>query len=90
MSVVDGVLIALIFISAVLGVMVALVKTDIIALKNSTQIKVFTNLLIASLLLLLVGVTVKLLMSDEGQRWLDSFSENGDCDQVDRPYWCDL
>ena len=63
---------------------------DIVVLNNAAQVKTLYSSLIVILLIFFIGLTAKILMSDEGQIWLDSFSENGDCDQVDRPYWCDL
>jgi len=41
-------------------------------------------------LILITVISVKLLTSDAGKKWLDSYSDNGDCERVDRPYWCDL
>ena len=90
MSIIDGILIALLFISAVIGVIVILINVDIIALKNSQQVKMFYSALIIILLVFLLGLMVKIFTSQDGQKWLDSFSDNGDCDKIDRPYWCDL
>ena len=90
MSIIDGSLIALLSISALLGVMVALIKFDVITLKNNQQLTVFYSALVICLLLFFIVLTSKFLMSEDGKKWLDSFSENGDCDKIDRPYWCDL
>ena len=90
MFVVDGLLIALLTTSAVIGIIIVLVKIDIVALKNAAQVKTLYSSLIVILLIFFIALTAKILMSDKGQMWLDSFSENGDCDKIDRPYWCDL
>lgn len=86
----NGILITLLFISAVTAVLIILVKTEIISLKNTAQVKVFYSALTISLLAFCILLSVKLLTSDEGKKWLDSFSENGDCERIDRPYWCEL
>ena len=90
MSVIDGVLLALLFISALLAAVLILIKLNMLKLNKPEQVNVFNNLLIIIVLIFFIALGAKLLMSDEGKKWLDSFSENGDCDRIDRPYWCEL
>jgi len=90
MTALDGLLIALLFASLVIGLVIILIRADIISLKTSSRIKVLYSALIITLLLLFLGFSTKLLSTDNGQMWLDSFSNNGDCDKPNRPYWCEL
>lgn len=90
MSIIDGALIALVLLSLSTGMMIVLIKADIIALKKPAQIKFIYTVLTILLLLFFIGLSLKILSSEQGQRWLESFSENGDCDRAERPYWCDL
>ena len=90
MSILDVILLALLVVGALIGTILLLVKMNILALSSPKKISVFYNILIIIALLLAIMFTVKILNSDAGKKWLDSFSENGDCDRADRPYWCDL
>ncbi|MDW3095285.1 MAG: hypothetical protein R8G33_06420 [Gammaproteobacteria bacterium] len=90
MTIVNGLLLILLFASCALGLIIALVLTDFITLKKPSSIKVLYSALVICLLTLIVGISVKMLSSEEGKKWLDSFSENGDCDKPNRPYWCEL
>lgn len=90
MSILDVILLALLLIGALVGAILLLVKINILTLSSPKKIKFFYTTLTIIILLLVVTFTVKILTSDAGKKWLDSFSENGDCDRVDRPYWCDL
>lgn len=90
MTLVNGLLLLLVFASGVLGLVIALVLINFITLKNPSSIKTLYSALVICLLASIIGFSVKMLTSDEGKKWLDSFSENGDCDKPDRPYWCEL
>ena len=90
MTLVNGLLLILAFASFALGLIIALVLTNFITLKKASSIKTLYSALVICLLTLIIGFSVKMLTSVEGKKWLDSFSENGDCDKPDRPYWCEL
>ncbi len=90
MTVLDGLLIALLFVSLVIGLAISLIRANFISLKNSSHIKVLYSALIITLLLLFLGFSTKLFSAEKAQMWLDSFSNNGDCDKPNRPYWCEL
>ena len=90
MSILDVILLASLVVGALIGTILLLVKMNILALSRPKKISVFYNILTIIALLLAIMFTVKILSSDAGKKWLYSFSENGDCDRVDKPYWCDL
>lgn len=90
MTLVNSLLLILIFASLMIGLAIVLVHTDIISLKNASRVKILYSALVICLLLLVITFSAKLLSTDEGKKWLDSFSNNGDCDKPDRPYWCEL
>ncbi len=90
MTLVNGLLLILVFISTIIGLIIALVHTDFISLKDASKVKILYSALVISLLLLVIAFSAKLLSSDEGKKWLDSFSNSGDCEKPNRPYWCEL
>lgn len=90
MIIVNSLLLILVFISVIIGLIIALVHTDFIALKKASSVKILYSVLVICLLLLVITFSAKLLSSDEGKKWLDSFSDNGDCEKPNRPYWCEL
>lgn len=90
MLIIDIVLIVILFLCVLIGAVIMLVKANVIILKNAGQITVFNSALIILILIFLISISARLLTSEEGKRWLDSFSDNSDCDRIDRPYWCDL
>lgn len=90
MTIVNVLLLILVIASSTLGLIIALVLANLITLKKASSIKTLYSALVICLLTLIVGYSAKMLSSDEGKRWLDSFSNNGDCDKPNRPYWCEL
>ena len=90
MTIVNGLLLILAFASGIVALIILLVHTDFISLKDASSIKVLYSSLVVCLLLLVIAFSAKLLSSDEGKKWLDSFSDSGDCEKPDRPYWCEL
>ena len=90
MNLMNSLLLMLGIVSIVAGLMIVLARTNVISFKKASVLKTLYAVLTISLLLLVTGFTAKFLSSDEGKKWLDSFSSNGDCDKIDRPYWCDL
>jgi hypothetical protein len=90
MTLINSLLLILVFASAIFGLIIVLVQTKFISLKGASSIKILYSALLICLLLSVITFSVKLLSSDEGQKWLDSFSNSGDCDKPDRPYWCEL
>lgn len=57
---------------------------------NLNRVRLLYSSATIVVLILITVISVTLLTSDAGKKWLDSFSENGDCERVDRPYWCEL
>jgi len=91
MTLVNSILLILVIASAITGLMIILVKTKLISPRGISNIKVlYSSALIICLLLTVIAFSTKLLSTNEGKKWLDSFSNSGDCEKVDRPYWCDL
>ncbi len=90
MTIVNGLLLILAFASGIVALIILLVHTDFISLKDASSIKVLYSSLVVCLLLLVIAFSAKLLSSDEGKKWLDSFSDSGDCEKPERPYWCEL
>ncbi len=90
MTLVNSILFILVFASGIIGLMIILVRTGFISLKNAAGIKILYSSLVICLLLLVLAYSAKLLSTDEGKKWLDSFSDNGDCERPNRPYWCEL
>ena len=90
MTLVNSLLLILAFTSVIIGLIIALVHTNFISLKEASSVKILYSVLVISLLLLVITFSAKLLSSDEGKKWLDSFSDNGDCEKPNRPYWCEL
>jgi len=90
MTLANSLLLILIIASGIIGLLIVLVHTDFIALKKASNIKTLYSSLVVCLLLFVIVFSVKLLSSDGGKKWLDSFSDSDDCDKIDRPYWCDL
>ena len=90
MTITDGLLLLIVFASVAIGLIIILVQTKFILLKDANSIKVLYSALITCLLLVVIVFSAKLLSTDEGKKWLDSFSDNGDCEKPNRPYWCEL
>ncbi len=90
MSMTEGALIALFFLNMCCAIMIVLIKADMITLQKPERIKFIYGILTTLLIAFFIGLSLKALSSEQGQKWLESFSQNGDCDRADRPYWCDL
>ena len=82
-------LIILTVISSTIGLIILLVLTDIIALKNNSGIKVLYSALVITLLLLVFVLATKFISESDGD-WLPSFKSSDSCNKKDPPFWCDL
>ena len=90
MTLVNSILVILVFASTIIGLIIILVLTKFVSLKDTSSIRILYSALVICLLLFVITFSVKLLTTDEGKKWLDSFSTSGDCDKPNRPYWCEL
>jgi hypothetical protein len=80
----------LVFISVMIGLIIIFVQTELVSLKDALSLKLLYSALAICLLLSVITFSAKLFSTDAGKKWLDSFSDNGDCEKPNRPYWCEL
>tara|TARA_R110002096_G_scaffold181301_17_gene358891 strand:+ start:1876 stop:2142 length:267 start_codon:yes stop_codon:yes gene_type:complete len=87
---INSILLIAVFASTILGIIVLLVHMNFFTFKKASSIKALYSALIIGLLLVVITFSVKLISTDGGKKWLDSFSSSSDCEKSDRPYWCEL
>lgn len=83
---IDTLILGLIVIAAAIGLVVLLVVTGIIELRNPTNNKILYSALIIILLCLVLALFSKTLNHENGG--LSSGSD--ECDKEDPPFWCHL
>ena len=83
---IDTLIYGLVVIAAAIGLVVLLVVTGIIELRNPTNNKILYSALVITLLGLVLLLFTKALNLGEG----GLSSSNNECDQEDPPFWCHL
>ena len=82
---IDTLVLGLIVIAAAIGLVVLLVVTGMIELRNRTNNKILYSALVIVLLCLVLLLFSKALNQENG-----ALSSNDECDQEDPPFWCHL
>ena len=82
---IDTLILGLIVIAAAIGLVVLLVVTGMIELRNPTNNKILYSALIIVLLCLVLLLFSKALNIENG-----TLSSGDECDQEDPPFWCHL
>ena len=82
---IDTLILGLIVIAAAIGLVVLLVVTGMIELRNPTNNKILYSALIVVLLCLVLLLFSKALNRENG-----ALSSSDECDQNDPPFWCHL
>ena len=82
---IDTLILGLIVIAAAIGLVVLLVVTGMIELRNPTNNKILYSALVVTLLCLVLLLFSKALNLEGG-----AFSSSDECGQEDPPFWCHL
>ena len=90
MTLANSLLMIFVFAGVIIGSIILLVQANFITLKTSSNIKILYSSLVICLLLVVITFSAMQLSTDEGRKWLDSFSNSSDCEKPNRPYWCEL
>ena len=81
---IDTLILGLAVIAAAIGLLVLLLVTGIIELRNSSNNKFLYSVLIITILCLVLALFAKALSNR------DSSNGNNECAQEDPPFWCHL
>ena len=89
MTILDVLLLTLLVLSCTIGLIIALVLSNFIALKTPSGIKTLYSALIIILLLLVIALATKFIFTEDNN-WLPSFQTSDECDKQNPPFWCNL
>ncbi len=85
MTLIDTLILGLVVIIAVVGLVVLLLITRLIELRNPSNNKILYSALVISLFFLVLALFAKVLLSNK----LGTAS-NDECEKEDPPFWCHL